>query len=103
MGGSVTVKSKIGIGSSFSFVFPKKEIFTTIPKLEKIENEKARVTRDFTNARKQLEHVISDLETSAMAELDQIYKGFIATHKTFYCGYRRCVPITQYKCSDSFL
>ena len=41
------------------------------------------MTRDFTNARKQLEHVISDLETSIMAELDQIYKGFIERYGEF--------------------
>ena len=50
---------------------------------EKIEGEKERVVRDFANVKKQLEHILEDLQMSFIAELDVVYKEFIGRYQAF--------------------
>ncbi len=41
------------------------------------------MVRDFNNLKKQIEHVLEDLQISFIAELDIVYKDFINRYKVF--------------------
>lgn len=41
------------------------------------------MSRDFENIRKQIEHILSDLEISFIAELDLVYKDFLGRYSEF--------------------
>ena len=50
---------------------------------EKVEGEKQRVARDFDNLKRQISHLIEDMQISFAAELDLVYKDFIARYRSF--------------------
>ena len=50
---------------------------------EKMQTEKQRVVRDFDNLKKQIDHLLQDLQISLIAQLDQVYKEFMSRYKNF--------------------